>query len=75
MDVDVDGRGGLGNGGGLSRPDCRIVVGFLFLRLLSTFICTKDEGRSLNNVVFSLEKIKKSEITQNRHVQDVHVKF
>ena len=42
MDVDVDGRGGLGNGGGgLSRPDCKIVVGFLFLRLLSTFICTK----------------------------------
>jgi len=40
VDVDVDGRGGLGNGG-LSRPDCKIVVGFLFLRLLSTFICTK----------------------------------
>ena len=39
MDVDVEGRGGLGNG--LSRPDCKIVVGFLFLRLLSTFICTK----------------------------------
>lgn len=35
MDVDVEGRGGL------SRPDCKIVVGFLFLRLLSTFICTK----------------------------------
>ena len=52
MDVDVDGRGGL------SRPDCKIVVGFLFLRLLSTFICTK-RSKSLNNVVFSLEKNRK----------------